>query len=213
MSTAEFSSKLSQVFIEKRGISTREEMVEFMCKEQEVNDFEDTVQYRFFLFPDYAADQSAIVMKSHHVFSDGLGISSLYLAVSDEYDPSALPVLKPLSCMKHTVTLLLSPFMILYTLATSLTLSTDNNPLCNKSKKSGKRVGGFSSDIDLPAMKKYCKERGFSINDYTSAILSTTLYDFYSQSDITDSRGKVYPVPTLINVGLPFSLRQPKKSI
>ena len=46
--------------------------------------------------PNYEDNLSLIICKCHHSLADGLGISTLYLAISDEYDSSYLPALRPI---------------------------------------------------------------------------------------------------------------------
>jgi len=44
--------------------------------------------------------KSAMIIKAHHCFTDGLGFGTFFLSLSGEYDARALPALKPLSIYK-----------------------------------------------------------------------------------------------------------------
>ena len=65
--------------------------------------------------------------------------------------------------------------------------------------------------LPLEKMKEYCKKNNCTINDYTTALLSNTIYEYMSTQQVID--GKEFRIPECINIGMPFSLRQPCKSI
>ena len=44
--------------------------------------------------------RSALFLKTHHCFTDGLGLATFFLALSGEYDANALPCVKPLPMLK-----------------------------------------------------------------------------------------------------------------
>ena len=62
-------------------------------------------------------------------------------------------------------------------------------------------------DFNITYIKKYCKAKKTTVNDHTAAILSQTMYDYFSE------KGEDNVVPESINVGVPFSLRKPVKEI
>ena len=189
-----------------------DQLIPFLCREQENNNYYNMPLYKFILLPDFDAGRGVIVMKAHHSFTDGLGIATLFLSISQEYDSSNLPGLKPISWFKSLILFILSPFLVLYVMIKVQLAPRDENILKNNEKKTGRKTGAFSQDLDLPLMKKYCKSNGITINDYTTSLLSTSLYEFFEkekerQKSINSS--KVYEIPDTINVGLPFSMRQP----
>ena len=70
-----------------------------MCTLETTRDPFDNVQFHFFLIPDWNESESAIILKTHHCFADGLAYASMFLAMQDkEYDPKELPAMKPISC-------------------------------------------------------------------------------------------------------------------
>ena len=73
----------------------------------------DTVQYKFIIIPKYMDGKGAVILKAHHNLADGLGFSFLFLAISDVWDKSALPALKPMGCLKSTLVYSLLPFLVL----------------------------------------------------------------------------------------------------
>jgi hypothetical protein len=55
----------------------------------------------------------------------------------------------------------------------------DHNAMnCGKAM-SGVKTGGFSYDLNLDLIKKYCKSKKCTINDYCSSILSCALYAYF----------------------------------
>lgn len=71
----------------------------------------------------------------------------------------------------------------------------------------GIRNGAFLMDLDLSKIKAYCKEQGCTVNDYSTALLSNTMYEYFQR------REKEYSIPAHIDVGMAFSMRQPEKEL
>ena len=113
MNEAEWKQRKGQVVELKEGISSEKELKDFVCREQSVYDQYDKPQYKFFLVPDYMPGKSAVVLKIHHSFTDGLGIATFFQMFTDEYDPKNLPAMKPLGFCKQLFTFLISPLLIL----------------------------------------------------------------------------------------------------
>ena len=67
-----------------------------MCLEESIRESFDNVQYKFQLIPKFRDGMGAIICKTHHCFTDGLGFSTFFLAMSGTYDSGALPAMKPL---------------------------------------------------------------------------------------------------------------------
>ena len=57
-----------------------------MLYEETIRDPIDNVQWRFILIPKFRDGMGAIVMKTHHGFTDGGGGASFFLALSGQYD-------------------------------------------------------------------------------------------------------------------------------
>ena len=169
---------------------------------------------KYYLFPNYAEDKSAVIIKAHHCFGDGLALCSIFLAMSNEFDSKNLPSLKPLTLCRKFLLWISSPYLTLATMVRALFLTRENNNILqNKLPKSGIRTGGVSHDLDITAMKKFCQTRGCSINDYCAAVLSLVMHEYLTLNPIDDKSARLLPQDEYINVGLPFSLRQPKKKL
>jgi hypothetical protein len=71
-----------------------------MSSNQTIREPFDSTQYKFYLIPDYSANESVIMMKIHHCMFDGLGGAAFCLALSDESNINIMPAMKPLSFCK-----------------------------------------------------------------------------------------------------------------
>ena len=96
----------------KNGIHDEMSLSEYMCKQQSIRDSYDNVQYKFICIPDYQPNKSAIIVKAHHCFSDGLGFSAFALAMSGDYDSTSLPALKPQPWYLKFVIFILNPLLV-----------------------------------------------------------------------------------------------------
>jgi len=139
------------------------------------------MQYRFTFIPEMEGGRSAIVLKCHHSFTDGMGLSTLWLAFSGDYEPKSLPTVRQLSCWKKIMLDLISPFIVIWYMAIKLgCLKVDKNEIKKAGiPASGIKSGAYRYDFNVQSMKKYCKANKCSINDYTTALLSCTLYEYF----------------------------------
>ena len=108
----------------------------------------DNVQYRFFFLADYEEDKSAVVMKVHHIFGDGLAISSFMLHLFGEYDVTNLPSLRPMSIFKRMMLTLLFPYLCLVGTIKNVLIATDDNYLKRDEPMTG-RKNGWYVELDL----------------------------------------------------------------
>jgi len=53
---------------------------------------------------------------------------------------------------------------------------------CGK-EMSGVKTGGFSYDINVDEIKKYCKEKKCTVNDHCSSVLSCALYKYFVEEE------------------------------
>jgi len=136
-----------------------------------IDDLTD-VQFKIYFFPQMCGGRSACVLKTHHCFTDGLGLSTLWLAFSNQYEPSALPSLKSVPFFQQLVLDLFSPLILIHFLIGVTGLGQDKNCIKNGAPSTGMKVGGYRYDFNITDMKKYCKAHKVSINDHTAAILS-----------------------------------------
>ena len=91
----------------------------------------------------------------------------------------------------------------------------DLNAMKTPANLSGEKTMGTILDLDLPAMKDYCKANKCTINDYCSSILSVSLYEYFEQEELkANQKGlTAYSIPKYIHMAVPFSLRQPFKRL
>jgi len=128
-----------------------------MIAEQGERETFDNVQYKFYVFPDFQPDKSAVCMKTHHCFTDGLGYGTFFLSLSGEYDADQLPSLKPLSCLKKIGVNLLYPYLLLTQGFKILFTSRNHNSIKKRIPMSGNKNAAFTCDLDIKQMKVFCK--------------------------------------------------------
>lgn len=148
--------------------------------------------------------------------TDGLGIATFFQGFNGSYDATNLPAMRPLSFCKQLFVWLVSPFLILQTLGSVMLMKRDSNALKkDNTPLSGKKTLGYILDLNLPAIKDYCKSKGCTVNDYCSSLLSVSLYKYFEREErrAIDAGDKAYKMPKSINCAVPFSLRQPFKTI
>lgn len=87
MDENEWNMKKNAVFPLIENIHSKQDLTDFMIKQQNIRDDFDNCQYKFFLIPDYSVNESVIIYKAHHCFSDGMGASMFFLMISDQYVP------------------------------------------------------------------------------------------------------------------------------
>lgn len=73
---------------------------------------------------------------------------------------------------------LISPFLVIHTLATTLTTKADSNAIKKSDKISGKKKLAVISDINLPLIKKYKDKVDCTVNDYCVSLLSVSLHEY-----------------------------------
>lgn len=179
MSDAEWGSIKGSLFRQEDNVHTDAELNDLVCKEQAIyEDFRNRPQYKFILIPEFQPGKSVMIMKVHHCFSDGLGLATLFQCLTDHYDPKNLPAMKPVGFFKNFFIHLISPFLVLQCMIETSLQPEDVNAINNGQNLSGIKTGGFSYDLDLSAIKAYCKSVGCTINDYTSSLLSVALHEY-----------------------------------
>lgn len=172
------------------GIHTEKELNEFMVREQAIRGPFDNVQYTFYCIPDYQEGKSALVIKLHHCFADGLAVGSFLLSLCGEYDSSALPGMKPLGLCKQLMIYLLYPFLILRSCVVMFSSPADFNCMKRGVPMTGRKHGAFTEDLDLVQIKQFCKQNSCTIHEYTTCVLSNTFYEYMENHRTID--GKKY---------------------
>lgn len=133
------------------------------------------------------------MIKTHHCFTDGLGLGTFFLSLSGEYDSKALPALKPLPLSKKILIWIFMPYLFLKNGLSIVFTCRNFNSIKRNEKMTGKKNGAFTTDLDLAEMKAYCKQQNCTINDYTTAVISNTLYDYFERHRSVN--GKEFKIP------------------
>ena len=76
----------NSIFV-RPDIKTMEQMSELMSQEQNLFLPEDSLQWRAWIVPNLEGDESAIIIKGHHVLGDGLAWLLMFGAIEDNYKP------------------------------------------------------------------------------------------------------------------------------
>lgn len=209
MSESEWDSKKDATVVEITDVHTDDELKRFMCDQETVREDLDTVQYKFMLIPKFRDGKGAMIVKTHHCFTDGIGYSTFFLALSGEFDASALPAFKPLGFFKQLIIYMLMPLLLLKATWNILSISAPYNAIKKDMKFTGKKNGAFTNDINVDEIKALCKAKGCTINDYMMATISTVMYEYFDNRK-ADWKGVI---PDSISIAMPFSLRPPAASL
>lgn len=212
MSKEEWDRKKDSVIVKVDNVHTDKQLVDFFTKLSMTRDELDNVQYKYYLIPDFQPGKSCIIIKSHHVLFDGLGASTMFMAMSDEFNVSALPGLKPQSLCKKIMIYSFLPFLVLRSSLEMLLTFKDHNVIKNKLKNSGNKNGAFVQDLNIIEAKEVCKKNQCTINDFMTAVLSVTFHEYFTKHQHDQISGynngaEGFKIPKKINLGMPFSLR------
>ena len=102
---------------------------------------------------------------------------------------------------------LLLPFLTIKSGLEYLLTFKNFNAINRNEPITGIKHGAFTTDLDIQAVKDLCKEKECTVNDYTTALLSTTLFEYFDRHK--DTEGRTFRIPNYVSLGVPFSLRQP----
>ena len=167
-------------------IHTDEELQKMMLYEETTREEMDNIQIKFILCPKFKNGMGSITIKTHHCFTDGLGFSTLFLALTDKYDSSLLPGLRPLSFVQNCVVTVLYPYLLLKTTLKMLLTFRSFNAIKTPTEMTGRKNGAFTTDFNLDELKTFIKKVGCSHNDYMMALLSTSLYEYFDNHKAED---------------------------
>lgn len=138
--------------------------------------------YRFVLIPNFKENKSCIIILSSHSLGDGMSFSSLLMALGDNYDPSALPCLKPLSWGPWLVLYLLCPLLALYS-SYNLVFgySQDQNSISRGRLSTHKHA--HTTELPLSKVKALAKSQNCTVNSVIMALTSMSLYNYFKTID------------------------------
>ena len=161
------------------------------------------------LIPHFKDGKGVVMLKTHHNMSDGLGFSTFFMCLSGEFDPKQLPGVKPLGFIKNVIITILTPFLAARATLELLLAFRTPTSLNSDQRITGIKRGAYTEDLVLDDIKNFTKSKGATVNDYLCALLSNTLYEYCDNH----KEEKFGGIPKTINMGMPYSLREPPKSI
>ena len=139
----------------------------------------DYVQYKIFLIDDYKPKHSLLILKIHHVMADGLSIVHMMNLLNDKPDVKNLVGLKAIPIWKKALIYLTSPYYTIKASILLLAIKERYNPIKRKLPVSGKKHGAICTDLNLKKIKQASKDRGCTVNDLTSALMSTAIHEYF----------------------------------
>lgn len=158
-----------------------------MSEEQMIEFKQDQVPIKFILIPDYSETESVMFLKIHHKIFDGISISMLQQALSDNYDPNNIMCLKPFPFYHKILRVMFYPALVSYGIYQNMFLNPKNvNAIKNGKKLSGIRKGYFNRNIDTLKMKECAKRNGCSVNELSLIVISMTLYEYFKRHQTDD---------------------------
>jgi len=138
--------------------------------------------------PDDLKSKALLIWKCHHSFCDGVSVTSMVLALSEEYDRSYFLSTKDASWAQAIGLRLMTPFLILTILMNTLFAKADSNYITKK--KEGKHLSGVmnvdsSTHIDLAKLKAATKKLNVTVNDVVMCALTTSLNKIFKRNGDT----------------------------
>jgi len=107
-----------------------------------------------------------------------MSLSAMGMAISDEYDADALPGMRGDTFMFKVIRNLMAPLLILRCGWKLSGVPHANTVLQNNIPLTGRKKIAFVKNLDLVGMKKFCKSRKCTINDYATSLILTTFYEY-----------------------------------
>jgi len=182
------------------NIHTDADLVEFMAKQMTIRIPQDTVQWGYFLIPDFKDGQGILLFKAHHSFSDGVGIGQFFMGIQDEYDPKSAPGLKTVPFWKTAMVYILAPFLFLKSAYVNFATPRRLNFLNNNKPFTGRKNGAATQALNLAKIKTLAKQLGCTHNDFMTALLSQALHEYLKEKGDKS---------TSVDMAIPFSMKQP----
>ena len=128
--------------------------------------------------------KSVFIWKGQHSFSDGVSITSMVLAMSEEYDRSYFLASKDVPFFSRLLIRVMAPFYLPFIIFSSLTARQDDNWLTKQ--KMNKNLSGdiniASSDfLPFNQIKETSKKLKVTINDFLLCGLTTSLHTLFRE--------------------------------
>ena len=160
----------------------------------------DKPQYQITYQEKFLEDQSLLIIKHHHSFSDGASLLSFINATSDNFDVKALFPIKNVPFMHQLLLKLSVPLYLPRIFIGFLTSSLKKNPLHDgKRILSGHRMIKTSKFFSFDDVKNAAHAYNITINDLITSCLATSVKQYFiSKGDTTTDS---------INLVIPASIR------
>lgn len=162
---------------------------------------EDSIQWRAWIVPNLEGNESAIIIKGHHVLGDGLAWLLMFGAIEDKFMPENwIQTTKVIGWFQKSLLLLLKPISLIYAFLFFLFWKTDSNYIKNTVALAGKKRNSVCKRFDLQVLKQAAKHHNVTINDVVLALTSVSLKEYLRQHNDFEARS--------INLLVPFSMRE-----
>ena len=158
-------------------IATDQELYDKIADNLSFIDFEPfQPKWKIFVIENFKEDKSAILMKIHHCYADGISSLSYFMNLTD-CSESEMVTLKKISRFQWIFAIILGSFTILKSYYSFLTWKKDINCFHTGKITGKKRL--FSLEVcSLEELKKSARFYDTTINDTLTAILSTSLHKY-----------------------------------
>lgn len=126
----EIDQALDKAVSIRTDITTWDQVSRF-CADYQDDIFPDNeLQWSVHIFPEFEDNSSLILMKEHHVMTDGMGALIMFATLQDKYDPKQLiQTSQVLSAPQKFLLVLLKPFLAVYGAICFLTWKNDRSGL------------------------------------------------------------------------------------
>ena len=162
-------------------INTYEELFAMIADHLSYIDFAPLLpKWKIYVIENFEENKSAILVKIHHSYADGISLLSYYLNLTD-CNQLEMVQLKKIGKLEWCVALFLGMFKIIITYFHFLTWKKDLNCF-HTGKVTGKKKLYSIEACNLDDLKKVAKENDVTINDSLTAILSMSLHKYCKKS-------------------------------
>jgi hypothetical protein len=177
----------SRVIIVEKDFSNREDIINFL--RSEVNkpiQTDEELPYEIKIMKYSTKNGGAVLFKSDHTFSDGLGMVMWTLTFSDNFDESCIPLIVKLTnsiplyykILTYACNLILFPYYSAKLLFNSKLHKSQNNPFRNKLEPSRNQLIAYTDVHDFEKLHKINKHLGISFNDLMLCVISNSISKF-----------------------------------
>ena len=190
----------NHIEIMNKPIETPAELNEFMTYHTSECSFPpNQPKWKFYLIPCLFSKKTAIILKIHHSYGDGVSVMSFILNLGSS-KPFQMINLPKISTLNWVVLL---PFGLIQALRLLFVLMTSglDGKNCNSFKicdSKGKKNGFCSQAFSIEALKTYCKTQGVHFNELILAIYNQALQNLHQKTFKND----IKKLPLLVTASL-----------